>query len=139
MGTDSAVAGSGIGSVVGGSDWVGSVVCSSIIVAAPSRKLFGRVSKNSVRAFWAPRKRALVAIGVSSSGSGASRSYGRGLVVSNVSWLGGLAVSSSSESISSSWYGIVSIRFSSSYLVSSSSFLIGGKLSGIEVVGCWTR
>ena len=35
--------------VVAGSDWIGSVVSSSI-VAAPPRKLFGRVAKNSVNA-----------------------------------------------------------------------------------------
>ena len=129
MGTDFAVV---------GSDWVGSVV-SSLAVAAPPRKLFGRMAKNSVRPFWATWKRASVAAGVPSSGGGASRPYGRGMVRSYVSRSGGLAVSSSSESISSSWYMIVSIRFSSSCLVSSSSSLIGGKSSGIEVVGCWAR
>ena len=38
--------------VVAGSDWVDSVVSSSA-VAAPSRKLLGRMAKNSVRASWA--------------------------------------------------------------------------------------
>ena len=139
MGTDFAVAGSRIGNAVGGLDWVGSVVSSSVIAAAPPRKLFGRVAKNSIKASWATQKRASIAVDVPSSGGGASRSYGRGIVVSYVGRLGGLAVSSLSKSISSSWYGIVFIRFSSSCSVSSSSSLIGGKSSGIEVVGCWTR
>ena len=138
MGTDFAVAGSGIDSAVGGSDWVGLVVSSSAIAAAPLRKLFGRVAKNSIRASWATRKRASVAAGVPSCGGGASRSYGRGTVVSYVGRLGGLAVSSSSESISSSWYRIVSIRLSSSCSVSSLASSIGGKSSGIKVVRCWT-
>ena len=43
IGTDFAVA---------GSDWVG-VVVSSSAVAAPPRKLFGKVAKNSVSASWA--------------------------------------------------------------------------------------
>ena len=115
---------------------MGLAVSSSAIAATPPRKLFGRVAKNSVRASWATQKRALVAAGVPSSGGGASRSYGRGTVVLYIDRLGGLAVSSLSESISSSWYGIVSIRFSSSCSVSSSSSLIGGKPSGIEVVRC---
>ena len=63
MGTDFAVA---------GSDWVGSVV-SSLVVVAPPRTLFGRVAKNSVRASWTTWKRASVAVGVPSSSGGASR------------------------------------------------------------------
>ena len=74
MGTDFAVAGSEIGSVVGGSDWVGSVVSSLAIVAAPPRKLFGRVAKNSVKVSGVTWKRASVATGVPSSGGGASQS-----------------------------------------------------------------
>ena len=65
--------------VVAGSDWVGSVVSSST-VAAPPCKLFGRVAKNFVNASWATWKRASVATGVLSSGGGASRPYGRGMV-----------------------------------------------------------
>ena len=90
MGTDFAVAGSKIGSAVGGLDWVGSVVSSSAISATPPRKLFGRVAKNSIRAFWATQKRASVAASVPSSSGGASRSYGRGTVrlyVGRVGWL----------------------------------------------------
>ena len=34
------------------SDWVG-VVVSSLAVAAPPRKLFGKVAKNSISASWA--------------------------------------------------------------------------------------
>ena len=49
METDFTVASLGIGISVGGSDWVGSVVSSSVIVAAPPHKLFGRVVKNSDR------------------------------------------------------------------------------------------
>ena len=120
--------------VVAGSDWVGSVVSFST-VAAPPHKLFGRVAKNSVSASWATWKRASVAADVPSSGGGASRPYGRGMVRSYVGWSGGLVVSSSFESSSSSWYRIVSIWFSSSCLVSSSSSLIGDKSSRIEVVG----
>ena len=129
IGTDFAVA---------GSDWVGSVVSSSAM-AAPPYKLFGRVAKNSVNASWATWKRASVAVGVPSFGVGAFRPYGRGMVRSYVGRSGGLAVSSSFESSSSSWYKIVSIRFSSSCSVSSSSSSIGDKSSGIEVVGCWAR
>ena len=123
---------------VAGLNWVGSVVSSSV-VAAPPRKFFGRVAKNSVRASWATWKRASVAAGVPSSGGGASRPYGRKTVRSYVGQSGGLVVSSSSKSISSSWYRIVSIRFSSSCSVSSLSSSIGGKSSRIEVVGCWAR
>ena len=65
MGTDFAVAGLGIGSAVGGSDWVGSVVSSSAISVAPPCKLFGRVAKNSVKASWATRKRAGLSIATS--------------------------------------------------------------------------
>ena len=57
--------------VVAGSDWVGLVV-SSLVVAAPPRKLFGRVAKNSIRVSWATWKRASVAAGVPSSSGGAS-------------------------------------------------------------------
>ena len=129
IGTDFAIA---------GSDWIGSVVSSSV-VAAPPRKFFSRVAKNSVSASWATWKKALVAAGVPSSRGGDSGPYGRGMVRSYDGHLGGLAVSSSTESNSSSLYGIVSIRFSSSYSVSSSSSSIGDKSSGIKVVGCWAR
>ena len=121
---------------VAGSDWIGAVVSSSAI-ASPPYKLFGKVAKNSVSSSWATWKRASVATHVLSSGGGASRPYGRGMVRSYVGRSGGLVVSSSSKSNSFSWYGIVSIRFSSSGLVSSSSSLVGDKLSGIKVVGCW--
>ena len=84
-----------------GSDWVGLVVSFSV-VAAPPRKLFGKVAKNSVSASWATWKRASVAVGVPSFGGGAFRPYGRGMVRSYVGRSGGLAVSSSSESSSSS-------------------------------------
>ena len=123
---------------VAGLDWVGAIVSSSA-VAAPPRKLFGRVVKNSVSVSWATWKRASVAVGMLSPGGGASRPYNRGMVRSYVGRSGGLAVSSLFESSSSSWYGIVSIRFSSSCSVSSSSFSIGDKSSGIEIVGCWVR
>ena len=72
MGTDFAVACLEIGSAVDGSDWVGSVVSSLAISAAPPCKLFGRMEKNSLRASWATRKWASVAAGVPSSGGGAS-------------------------------------------------------------------
>ena len=91
----------GIDLAVVGLDWVGAVVSSSAVVAPP-RKLFGRVAKNSVSVSWATWKRASVAAGVSSSGGGASRPYGRGMVRSYVDRSGGLVVSSSSESSSSS-------------------------------------
>ena len=123
---------------VAGSDWVGAVVSSSA-VAAPPRKLFGRVAKNSVSASCATWKRASVATSVLSSGGGASRPYGRGMVRSYVGRSGGLVVSSLSESSSSSWYRIVSIRFSSSGSVSSSSSSVGDKSSGIKIDGCWAR
>ena len=123
---------------VAGLDWVVAVVSSSA-VAAPPRKLFGRVAKNSISAFWAIWKRASVATGVLSSRGGASRPYGRGMVRLYVDRSDGLVISSSSESSSSSWYKIVSIRFSSSGSVSSSSSSIGDKSFGIKVVGCWAR
>ena len=127
IGTDIAVA---------GSNWVG-VVVSSSTVAAPPRKLFGKVAKNSVSASWATWNRASLATDVLSSGGGASRPYGRGMVRSYVGRSSGLVVSSSSESNSSSCYGRVSIWFSSSGSVSSLSSLVGDKSSGIAVVGCW--
>ena len=107
-----------------GSDYVG-VVVSSSAVAAPPRKLFSKVAKNSVNASWATWKRASVATGVLSSRGGASRPYGRGMVRSYVGRSSGLIVSSSSESNSFSWYGRVSIQFSSSGSVSFSSFVRG--------------
>ena len=122
--------------VVAGSDWVGEVVSSSV-VAAPPHKLFDKVAKNSVSASWATWNRALLATGVLSSGGGASRPYGRGMVRSYVGRLSGLVVSSSSESNSSSWYGRVSIRFLSSGSVSPLSSAVGDKSSGIVVVECW--
>ena len=123
---------------VAGSNWVGSVVSSSE-VAAPPCKLFSRVTKNSISASWATWKRASVATGVLSSRGGVSRPYDRGMVRSYVGRSGGLVVSSSSKSSSSSWYGRVSIRFSSSGSISSSSSSIDDKSSGIKVVGCWAR
>ena len=95
--------------------------------------------ENSVSASWATWKRASVATGVLSSRGGASRPYGRGMVRLYVGQSGGLVVSSSSESNSSSWYGIVSIRFSFSGSISSSSSSVGDKSSGIKVDGCWAR
>ena len=86
---------------VAGSDWVG-VVVSSSAVAAPPRKLFGKMAKNFVSASWATWNRASLAIGVLSSGGGASRPYGRGMVRSYVGRSSRLVVSSSSESNSSS-------------------------------------
>ena len=67
-------------------------------MATPPCKLFGRVVKNSVSALWATWKRASVAADVPSSGGGASRPYGGGMVRSYVGRSGWLAVSSSSES-----------------------------------------
>ena len=110
---------------------------SSSTVAAPPRKFFGKVAKNSVSASWATWNRASVATGVLSSGGGASGPYGRGMVRSYVGQSSGLVVSSSSESNSSSWYKRVSIRFLSSGSVSSLSSSVGDKSSGIAVVGCW--
>ena len=127
VGTDFAVA---------GSDWV-DVVVSSSAVATPPHKLFGKVAKNSISASWATWNRASLATGVLSSRGGTSRPYGRGMVRSYVGQLSGLVVSSSSESNSSSWYGRVSIRFSSFGSISSSSSSVGDKSSGIAVVGCW--
>ena len=120
---------------VGGSDWIGGVVSSSA-VAAPPHKLFGKVAKYSVSASWATWNRASLATGVLSSGGGASQPYGRGMVRSYVGRLSGLVVSSLSESNSSSWYEGVSIGFSSSGSVSSSSSTVGDKSSGIVVVRC---
>ena len=62
IGTDYAVA---------GSDWIGAVVSSSA-VAAPPRKLFDKVAKNSLSVSWATWNRASVATSVLSSGGGAS-------------------------------------------------------------------
>ena len=86
---------------VADSDWVG-VVVSSSAVAAPPRKLFGKVAKNFVSASWATWNSASLATGVLLSGGGASRPYGRGMVRLYVGRLSGLVVSSSSESNSSS-------------------------------------
>ena len=82
-------------------DSVGVVVCSSS-VAAPPRKLFGNVAKNSVNASWATWNSASLATGVLSSGGGVVGPYGRGIVRSYVGRLIGWAVSSSFESNSSS-------------------------------------
>ena len=118
------------------SDWVG-VVVSSSAVAAPPRKLFGNVAKNSFSASCATWNSASLAIGVLFSGGGVVGPYGRWMVRSYVDRLIEWAVSSSSEFNSSSWYGSVSIRFSSSCLVSSSSSAMGDKSSRTAVVGCW--
>ena len=117
------------------SDWVG-VVVSSSAVAAPPRKLFGNVAKNSFSASCATWNSASLATGVLSSGGGVVGPYSRGMVRSYVGRLIGWAVSSSSESNSSSWYGSVSMRLSSSCSVSSSSSAVGEKSSGTAVVGC---
>ena len=109
----------------------------SLAVAASPFKLFGKVAKNSVSASWATWNSASLATDVLSSGGGASRPYGRGMVRSYVGWLSGLVGSSSSKSNSSYSYGSVSIRFSSSGSVSSSSSVVGDKSSGTTVVGCW--
>ena len=113
------------------------VVVSSSAVAAPPRKLFGNVAKNSFSASWATWNSASLATSVLSSGGGVVGPYGRGMVRSYVGWLIGWVVSSSSESNSSSWYGSVSIRFSSSCSVSSSSSAVGDRSSRTAVVGCW--
>ena len=118
------------------SDWV-VVVVSSSTVAAPPHKLFGNVAKNSFGASYATWNSASLATNVLSSGGGVVGPYGRGLVRSYVGRLIGWAVSSSSESNSSSWYGSVSIRLSSTYSVASSSFAVGDKSSGTAVDGCW--
>ena len=81
-------------------DLVGVVVCSSSI-AAPPRKLFGNVAKNSVNASWATWNSASLATGVLSSGDGVVGPYGRGIVRLYVGQMIGWAVSSSSESNSS--------------------------------------
>ena len=117
-------------------DSVGVVVCSSS-VATPPHKLFGNVAKNSVNASWATWNNASLATGVLSSGGGVVGPYGRGMVRSYVGRLIGWAVSSSFESNSSSWYGSVSMRLSSSCSVSSSSSTGGEKSSRTVVVGCW--
>ena len=121
---------------VAGSDWVDAVVSSSA-VAAPLRKLFSKVAKNSVSASWATWSRVSVATGVLSFGGGASRPYGGGMVRSYIRRSSGLVVSSLSEPNSSSWYRRVSIRFSSSGSISSSSSSVGDRSFGIAVVGCW--
>ena len=118
------------------SDSVG-VFMSSLAIAAPPHKLFGNVAKNSFSASWATWNSASLATGVLSSGDGVVGPYGKGMVRSYVGRLIGWAVSSSSESNSSSWYGSVSIQFSSSCSVSSSSSAVGDKSSGTAVVGCW--
>ena len=118
------------------SNWVGVVVSSSAVAALP-HKLFGNVAKNSLSASCAIWNSASLATGVLSSGGRVVGPYGRGMVRSYVGRLIGWAVSSSSESNSSSWYGSVSIRFSSSCSVSSSSSAVDDKSSGTTVVGCW--
>ena len=118
------------------SDSVGMVMSSSA-VAAPPRKLFGNVAKNSFSASCATWNSASLVIGVLSSGGGVVGPYRRGMVRSYVSRLIGWAVSTSSESNSSSWYGSISMRLSSSCLVFSSSSVVGEKSSGTVVVGCW--
>ena len=82
-------------------DSVGVVVCSSS-VAAPPCKLFGNVAKNSVNASWATWNSASLATGVLSSRGGVVGPYGRGIVRLYVGGLIGWAISSSSESNSSS-------------------------------------
>ena len=118
------------------SDQVG-VVVSSSAVAAPPCKLFGNVAKNSFNASYATWNSASLVTGVLSSRGGVVGLYGRGMVRSYVGRLIGWAVSSSSESNSSSWYGSVSMRLSSSCSISSSSSPVGEKSSGTAVVGCW--
>ena len=61
------------------SDSVG-VVVSSSAVAAPPRKLFGNVAKNSLSASCATWNSASLATGVLSSGGGVIGPYGRGMV-----------------------------------------------------------
>ena len=126
-----------VGTVVAAADAdsVGVVVCSSS-VAAPPHKLFGNVVKNSVNVSWATWNSASLATGVLSSGGGVVGPYGRGIVRSYIGRLIGWAVSSSSESNSSAWYGSVSMRLLSSSSVSSSSSAGGEKSSGTAVVGC---
>ena len=82
-------------------DSVGVVVCSSS-VAAPPRKLFSNVAKNSVNVSWATWNSASLATRVLSSGGGMVGPYGRGIVRSYVGRLIDWAVSSSFESNSSS-------------------------------------
>ena len=65
------------------SDSVG-VVVSSLAVAAPPRKLFGNVAKNSFNASWATWNSASLATGVLSSGGGVVGPYGRGMVRSYI-------------------------------------------------------
>ena len=65
--------------VAADSDSVG-VGASSSAVAAPPRKLFGNVAKNSLSASFATWNSALLAIGVLSSGVGMIGPYGRGMV-----------------------------------------------------------
>ena len=62
---------------------VGVVVCSSSI-AAPPRKLFLNVAKNSVNASWATWNSALLATRMLSAGGGVVGPYGRGIVRSYV-------------------------------------------------------
>ena len=65
--------------VAADSDLVG-VGMSSSVGAAPSRKLFSNVAKNSLSASCATWNNALLATGVLSSGGGVIEPYGRGMV-----------------------------------------------------------
>ena len=122
--------------VAADSDSVG-VSASFSAIAAPPRKLFGNVAKNSLSVSCATWNSASLATGVLSFGGGVIRPYNRGIERSYVGRLIGWAISSSSESSSFAWYGSVSMQLSSSCLVSSSSSALGKKSSGTIVVGYW--
>ena len=77
------------------------VFVSSSAVAAPPRKLFSNVAKNSFSASWATWNSASLATGVLSFGGGVVGPYGRGMVRSYVIQLIGCVVSSSESNSSS--------------------------------------